>query len=121
MQHPRDPGQASKTDAPDSMGHTPGVPSSAASVRRALPPAALIVAIAAACSSGSNASPNKTPGQCVLSSGEWYCGTGYGDFPDCRATEGSCAGDEDAGTCFSCLYDDTAGASAVAPPRMLVA
>jgi hypothetical protein len=89
------------------------MPSSAVTVRSALPLGALIVAIAAACSSGSNASPNKTPGQCVHSSSEWYCGTGYGDFPDCRATEGSCAGDEDAGTCFSCLYNDIAGATCI--------
>ncbi|HEY5240628.1 MAG TPA: hypothetical protein VIJ22_04145 [Polyangiaceae bacterium] len=77
-------------------------------MRPALPLAALLVA--AACSSSSSASPNKTPGQCVLSDGFWYGGTGYGDFPDCPGTSGNCNGYQDSAPCFSCLYE-TAGAS----------
>ena len=74
-----------------------------------LAPTALVVA---ACSSTSaSSSPNKTPGQCVLSRGVWYCGDGYGDLPDCPATSGPCTAVPDAGLCFSCLYDHVAGAA----------
>jgi hypothetical protein len=78
---------------------------------RALAP--LVFAVAVACGSSSTAgqsSPNKIVGQCVLSSGVWYCGGAYGNFPDCPVTSGPCTAAPDAG-CFSCLYDGVAGAS----------
>jgi|HubBroStandDraft_3_1064219.scaffolds.fasta_scaffold425464_2 hypothetical protein len=74
--------------------------------------AALAIVIIAACSSTSaSSSPNKVAGQCVLSNGVWYCGDGYGNYPDCPATTGPCTSAPDAGFCFSCLYNDVAGAA----------
>ena len=62
-------------------------------------PIALV--LAAGCSS-STGSPNVTPGQCVLSNGVWYCGTGYGNFRDCDTWEaGTC---DKTQACFSCAY-----------------
>jgi hypothetical protein len=61
---------------------------------------------AAACSSSS---PNQIPGQCVLSGGTWYCGAGYGNYPDCTATSGPCT--PGAATCFTCALEPPAGES----------
>jgi len=60
---------ATRRDAGTGRGQAPVV------VTR--PAVALLVFVAAACTSSS--SPNKTPGQCVLGNGTWYCGAGYGD------------------------------------------
>jgi hypothetical protein len=70
----------------------------------------LLVASVACSSSSSPASPNKTPGQCVLSDGVWYCGAGYGNLTNCPSDailNASC--DYDGGSCFSCYYE-SAGA-----------
>jgi hypothetical protein len=88
-------------------------------VGRALVPLALVCATllpaaitVAACSSSTPGSPNKVPGQCVLSGGTWYCGTGYGDFPDCETWEaGTC---EKNASCFSC--QQTAGVACTCWP-----
>lgn len=81
--------------------------------RQAVLVLAMMAAVIAACSSSTSgqSSPNKTPGQCVLSKGVWYCGAGYGNFPDCPATSGPCTAAPDAGLCFACLYDRVAGAA----------
>jgi hypothetical protein len=62
--------------------------------------------------SSSSPSPNKTPGQCVLSNGTWYCGGAYGNYAQCPSdVGGGVACDSDAGECFDC--SDSAGASCV--------
>jgi hypothetical protein len=72
---------------------------------------ALLLPAACSASSGSS-SPNKTPGQCVLSNGVWYCGDGYGNFANCPSSvpydvltdpKTACTnGDWDGGGCFYC-------------------
>lgn len=69
-----------------------------------------VVVLAACSSSGSgSSSPNKTPGQCVLSNGVWYCGTGYGNWQDCGDFTDAAAligapCDKNGTLCFSCYY-----------------
>ena len=82
----------------------------------ALPLVLVGLVIIAACSSSSNASPNKSPGQCVLSNGVWYCGTGYGDYPDCAAAPAAsqCVDSDGGMGCFSC--SEGAGATCSCQP-----
>jgi hypothetical protein len=79
--------------------------------RLALLAVVLAAGLAGACgsSSGGSVGPNKAPGQCVLSDDVWYCGAGYGNFPDCAVTSGPCTPEPDAGACFSCALDGVAG------------
>jgi hypothetical protein len=68
----------------------------------------LLVATLAGCNSSSG-SPNKTPGQCVLSNGIWYCGGAYGNYPQCPSgaapTTPPSPCDYDGGACFDCYYN----------------
>jgi hypothetical protein len=60
-----------------------------------------MLSLLAACS-GHN-TPNKIPGQCVLSDGVWWCGAGYGNYVDCPVTSGPCNA-QGPSVCFTCLY-----------------
>jgi hypothetical protein len=67
-----------------------------------------LVVIAACSSSSGSSSPNKTPGQCVLSNGTWYCGQGSGNWQDCVWDAGNLIGapcDNEGAVCFSCYYE----------------
>jgi hypothetical protein len=70
---------------------------------------ALLLVALTGCSTSSSGSPNETPGQCVLSNGIWYCGTGYGSYPQCPAAAAPTIPptpcDYDGSTCFACYYD----------------
>jgi hypothetical protein len=75
------------------------------------------VAALVACSSGGSGSPNKIPGQCVLSNGIWYCGVGYGNLPQCpsQLTGYGQPCDYDGGTCFDCYYSPAGATFACVP------
>lgn len=74
---------------------------------------AMAVTMAACSSSSSSSGPNITPGQCVLSDGVWYCGTGYGNIPACpggnTGAQPGASCDYDGGGCFECAIDSVAG------------
>jgi hypothetical protein len=88
--------------------------------------ASLTFLVACSTSTTSSGSPNKTPGQCVLSNGIWYCGTGYGNIPQCPGWGPSTqpgspcdydAGDSDAGgLCFDCYFGNAAGLGCTCRP-----